>query len=348
MTPSDPAFPYLRLHLVLEPERSSDREEAELPAPLLRRVLGRALVDRFCPFGEPLCQARDRRGAPRAAPADLCALAGHCPYGVLFAASSSARPPYALFVPDRSSAPAAHRAEITLAGPAWRLYPWALLALRDALARGTGRDRRRWRLAGVLRVRPDRSRERLCGADLAGLPADLSPDALDLRPQAGPPPPAVEVRFASPARLLLDGRLIGGRAPIPFQVLLARILDRLAGLYGPTLDALVPADARAALVERAASVPLLECVAPWVEVHDYSARSSSELLLGGKVGRAVYGAGAGALLPLLRAGEAVGVGKNTASGNGRIEVDGLEAVPAGEEGRQDGVGDAGGGRVDSP
>lgn len=66
------------------------------------------------------------------------------------------------------------------------------------------------------------------------------------------------------------------------------------------------------------------------------------------MGRAVYGAGAGALLPLLRAGEAVGVGKNTASGNGRIEVDGLEAVPAGEEGRQDGVGDAGGGRVDSP
>jgi hypothetical protein len=55
-------------------------------------------------------------------------------------------------------------------------------------------------------------------------------------------------------------------------------------------------------------------------VPDYSARSRSELLLGGKVGRTVYGASAARFLPLLRAGEILHVGKNAASGNGRIQV----------------------------
>ncbi len=315
MTPG-PRFPYLRLRLLLEPV-GGGRVSAP-PAPLLRRVLGRALVERFCPFGEPVCQARDGRGAPLGAPAELCDLAAHCPYGVLFAAAASRRPPYALHVPEGRQ-----EAEVVLLGDAWRLYPWTLLALRDALAAGTGRERRRWGVGSVSRLRPGGAVERLCDGDLRELAADLEPDDLELRPGAAAAA-AVEVRFVSPARLLSDGRLVAGPEPVPFPVLLGRVLDRLADLYGTALDDLLPPDHRAALVEQAGAVPLLECDAPWVEVRDYSARSKSELLLGGKVGRAVYGAGAGVLLPLLRAGEVVGVGKNTTSGNGRIEVRGLE------------------------
>jgi hypothetical protein len=44
------------------------------------------------------------------------------------------------------------------------------------------------------------------------------------------------------------------------------------------------------------------------------------MLLGGKMGRVIYGDGAARFLPILRAGEILHVGKNAASGCGRIEV----------------------------
>jgi CRISPR-associated endoribonuclease Cas6 len=44
------------------------------------------------------------------------------------------------------------------------------------------------------------------------------------------------------------------------------------------------------------------------------------MLLGGKVGRLVYGGEAARFLPILRAGEILHVGKNAASGCGRLRV----------------------------
>ncbi|MCP4006080.1 MAG: CRISPR system precrRNA processing endoribonuclease RAMP protein Cas6 [bacterium] len=59
----------------------------------------------------------------------------------------------------------------------------------------------------------------------------------------------------------------------------------------------------------------------WLEVKDYSARSRSELKLGGKVGQLIYGEEATRFFPILRAGEILHLGKNPASGCGRIRVD---------------------------
>jgi CRISPR-associated endoribonuclease Cas6 len=44
------------------------------------------------------------------------------------------------------------------------------------------------------------------------------------------------------------------------------------------------------------------------------------MLLGGKVGRLVYGGVAARFLPILKAGEILHVGKNAASGCGRIRI----------------------------
>ena len=123
---------YLRLALTLAPVRASARSPAalDLTGPVLRGVLGKTLVDAFCPFGEPRCDQKGKgRGSP-APPSELCHLATACPYGVLFAASHSRgpgrRPPYALFVSDDAL-------EITLFGPAWRQYAWIVAVLHGAL-----------------------------------------------------------------------------------------------------------------------------------------------------------------------------------------------------------------------
>jgi hypothetical protein len=238
---------------------------------------------------------------------------------VLFAASHSPRPPYALhvFPPD---GPGRAWFEFTLFGPAWRLYPWALGALGQALRRGIGKAREGWLVAEVYRVGPDRRRERIAGCGLAGLPPTLEPDLLDPASAPDPSREPVTVHFLSPARLLRDGRLLPGKAPVPFELLIARILDRFAGLYGPDASDLLRPEIRGAIEAEAARVPVVEDDTRWLEVHDYSARSRSELLLGGKVGRVVYGEGVARFLPILRAGEILHLGKNTASGCGRIEV----------------------------
>lgn len=138
----------------------------------------------------------------------------------------------------------------------------------------------------------------------------------------GSPPAseAVEVRLLSPARLIQDGRLLPGGDPVPFPLLIARILDRIQGVFGAAAANLITGTARAGLEAAAAEVPMLQDETRWIEVRDYSARSRSEMLLGGKIGRVVYGNGAAQLLPLLRAGEIIQIGKNVASGCGRIEV----------------------------
>ncbi|MGH9361779.1 MAG: CRISPR system precrRNA processing endoribonuclease RAMP protein Cas6, partial [Thermoanaerobaculia bacterium] len=97
--------------------------------------------------------------------------------------------------------------------------------------------------------------------------------------------------------------------------------DRFAGLYGEQSSDLLRPEIRSVVEAEAVRVPLLADTTRWIEVPDYSARSGAEMLLGGKVGRLLYGGEAARFLPILRAGEILHVGKNTASGCGRIQVD---------------------------
>lgn len=222
-------LPYLRFQLRINAVRGEDgSENRPLTSALLRRVFGKALVDAFCVFGRPFCQPSP--GSAQPAPLDLCALAHSCPYGVLFAGSRTGRPPFALHFWPPSDGP--WKLEITLFSDACRLYPWALSALQRACGRGLGRSRRRFRLEEVSRLLPDRRPQPLCGADLGRLDPALPPDSIG--PFACPVRSAqpVQVDLLSPTRLIREGKLMKGSNPVPFSTLIARILDRLEGLYG--------------------------------------------------------------------------------------------------------------------
>ncbi len=312
---------FLRLQVVLRPLDVRD-VELTLPSPLLRRVLGKALIDLFCPYGKPRCQPRHQKGAPPLQPAECCALARSCPYGVLFAASASARPPFAIYVPPTNSRDSTSRLlELSLYGPATKLFPWALSGLEQALHAGLGKSRRKWQIARVLRIRPDRKSLPICGSDLSRLPPIIEPDTLKLKADRYLAPRPIEVRLLSPTRLIRDGRLLPGHQPVPFDLLVARSLDRFRGLYGDGASDLLQPAIRDAIEADAARVPLLRDRTRWIEVKDYSARSRSELRLGGRIGQLVYGEEAARFLPILRAGEILHLGKNPASGCGRIQVD---------------------------
>ncbi len=133
---------YLRLALTLEPALEAGPRPPAFSAAALRGMLGKALVDRFCPFGEPRCQATKPGGTGTRtrrppSPSELCRLAGACPYGILFAAGRSPRPPFALFAPAEREAAFASL-ELTLYGPACHGYAWVLQAVVDALAERAG------------------------------------------------------------------------------------------------------------------------------------------------------------------------------------------------------------------
>ncbi len=328
--------PYLRLQIIIRPTDpppaspegmngitglSLATGHPSLPSPLIRRVLGKALVDLFCPFDSLRCQPPPRKGAPPAHPADHCHLADTCPYGVFFASGPSSRPPFAVYVLPKRDPGARRRLEFTLYGPNWPLYPWVLAGLQCALRKGLGKTRKQWEIVQVLRISPSRQRRKVCGSDLTKLPATLEPDRFGLTAERYLTPRPIEVRLLSPTRLIRDGKLIPGDAPVPLEILVARTLDRFRGLYSASASEILRPQVRKTIEAEAARVPLLRDRTRWLEVRDYSARSRRELLLGGKVGCLSYGEEATRFFPILQAGEILHLGKNAASGCGRIQVD---------------------------
>ena len=312
---------YLRLHFQIKPQSGTT---AELSVPVLRRVLGRALIEGYCPPGEPLCQPkRSGKGRPPE-PGELCALAASCPYGVLFAASASPRPPYTLYLHRPPGAGASLFLEVTLFGPGWRMYPWVGRALEVALRRGVGRDRRKWEVQSVFQVTGPRSRRRLCGRELKAIPVDLQPTALPLPGSVAKPSRSgqpVRIDLLSPTRLVDGSRLLRDGTPVPFRLLVARTLDRFHGLFdGPGGRGALPGGL-GELAKEAERVPLLEDRTRRHALHDYSARSGREIRLDGRVGRLLYGAEAARFLPVLRMAEILHIGKNPASGCGRVRVE---------------------------
>jgi hypothetical protein len=308
--------PYLRLVARATPIGTT--RASVIAARIIRRIVGKALIESHCPFGRPLCQPLRRRAGTVPAH-ELCNLAGTCPYGLLFAASINDRPPFAVHViaGDRD---AESIIEITLLGPAWRTYPWFLAGLQRALQRGVGRERIPWRVTGIQRIRPDHRRDTIGNGDLQSLAPRLAPDRLSLTSRRYIEPHPVAVDLLSPTRLIDDGHLLKDGAPVPLRLLVARILDRFQGVYGAQASDLLRPEVRDTIESEAGKVDLLDHGTRWVEVSDYSARQRREMALGGKVGRMTYSCEAARFLPILRAGEILHVGKNPTSGCGRIRV----------------------------
>lgn len=307
-----PLFPYLRLRLTVHPAHGP--ATAYPPANRVRRAFGRELIARFCPFGAPRCQDADPPGS--------CPQLAMCPYAQVFArfgrSRHCARPPFALLCGHQGGSTFV---EVTLYGKAWPFFLWVVQTLENALMKGVGGWPSRWRVVAVHRVHPDGRRSRLILGPRAPTP-DIEPDNVPIGPATGDAdllrddrPVAVEL--LTPARLVNKRRVLGAGEPVPFAALVARAADRLRDLYGDEATARIAAR----IGDRDPhDVPLLADHTRFVEIDDRSTKKRAVLPIGGKQGVLVYGAGAAAFLPLLRAAEITHVGKNAASGLGRIRA----------------------------
>jgi hypothetical protein len=137
---------------------------------------------------------------------------------------------------------------------------------------------------------------------------------LDLSPRCAAPE-RIEVDFLTPAEL----KGWDGNPPLPFQVLVARLRDRVSALrgeYGPGPAAFD----FAGLAERAKAVQCDSCRLGHASAARKSLRTGRRHPLGGFTGACVYSGDLREFLPLLEAGVYTGVGRQTVWGKGEISL----------------------------
>lgn len=263
-----------------------------------------------------------------------CPLRARCPYPAVFAPSARPdrpeiarlRDPPRPFVlrdprPDDDELPADRPLPlgITLVGTAATELPYFVVTFRRLGEEGLGRDRVRFRVAGLRAL------------DAAGLPTGdvLAEDgsvrlvtkpltASDLARPGDADATRVRIRFRTPTDVRHAGEQPGD-AP-SFGALIRRARDRagaLAAFYGGGSLVNDPS----AVAEAASRVALVQSDVSGETLLRRSARTGERHPLEGVVGWAAYeGPGLGALLPWLRVAEVLGVGKHTTFGQGQIEV----------------------------
>ncbi len=134
-----------------------------------------------------------------------------------------------------------------------------------------------------------------------------------------PPDPIdkLRVRFLTPTELKSGARIV--ERP-EFAILFARARDRVSALraaYGPgplEIDF-------AGMAERAGRVRMTLCETRHTCVERHSKATGQRHPMGGFIGRAEYEGELGEFLPILRAAEWTGVGRQTVWGNGALAVE---------------------------
>lgn len=144
-----------------------------------------------------------------------------------------------------------------------------------------------------------------------------------------PEPPAIgctrlTIRLLTPLRLKYENRL---KAELPFHVLTRALLRRISTLCDYYDSGEPPLDYRG-IVARAQDIATESSTISWFDWRRYSNRQDQSMLMGGMVGETVYRGEITEFLPLIRFGEAVHLGKQTAFGLGKIALITGEGTPS--------------------
>ncbi|MFN8532485.1 MAG: CRISPR system precrRNA processing endoribonuclease RAMP protein Cas6 [Dehalococcoidia bacterium] len=205
------------------------------------------------------------------------------------------------------------RVGVTLIGPAIDFEDAVSTAIVLAAEHGIGRGRGRSVLDSVMRRSPRDNQD-----------GDVTDDVV-----AGGAASALTIDLKTPLRLTERGALV--RSP-DLSILLRRLLERveaLSTLYG---DGPPPPEAWRSLdhdLGRPASAAvLMEDSTRWRDTWSGSRRSGRVTPTGGLVGQATWRGDLSPLLPWLRWGEVIHVGKNAVKGDGWIVLETHELEPS--------------------
>lgn len=322
------ALDLVRLRIQLEV-----REPARLP-PFLGSTLRGALA---------MALRRAACAAPVHQRCAACPLAERCVYARLFEPQVPAGSPWMSSVDDAprpyvieppGSLPDAPGLELArgdslgfgllLVGRAIEAVPFLLAAARHMAEQGLGARRHRFRLQAAEVEEPlgsgsfhpffDGAGERFAGT-VQGSRWSFAP-----LPEDDDGPCQAALQLCAPLRLQSRGRLV--RDAVPFELLVTTLLRRassLATFHG----AGHPELAFAELARQAEAVRTVRSELRWVEGARRSNRQQREVPLGGLFGTLAYEGELAPLVPLLRLGEQIHVGKGTVFGLGRYRLAGV-------------------------
>jgi CRISPR/Cas system endoribonuclease Cas6 (RAMP superfamily) len=124
----------------------------------------------------------------------------------------------------------------------------------------------------------------------------------------------------TPLRLKFENRL---NADLPFHVLIRAALRRVSSLFSFYNNGEPELDYRG-LVKRAEEVCIKENQLKWYDWRRYSFRQEQGMLMGGITGKVVYEGKIAEFIPLLELCEKLHIGKQTAFGLGKFEMEIME------------------------
>ncbi len=218
--------------------------------------------------------------------------------------------------------------ELALIGRAQEFFPYFVVALREVNRIGRGRQAVELRRIDALDARTDQSREVYTASEnlVRGSAESISIEACADTPADG----ALAIEFLTQTRLKHEGRFV--RTP-EFQILFRRLLGRLSSLARFHCGAPLEVDFRA-LIDKAASIRLLQDDTRWTRWQRYSSRQQRRMEWEGIVGRAIYEGDFTAFWKFLHFGQFIHVGHGATFGLGRYRVlphcRGLKASATGE------------------
>lgn len=203
--------------------------------------------------------------------------------------------------------------EVILVGRAIDLLPHVMVAVGRMAMRGLGRERLPLRLVGIDQLEGREGRARTL-FDSQRQVDQVQPEGLQVPDISA----AVEIELLTPTNLVSDGRSL---RQLEFAPLVRALLRRASALSAFHCNAALELDYRA-LVDRAGTVHVAQADTRHVSFKRYSSRQGQRVPQEGLVGRArLEGDALRELAPLLALGEVVHVGKGTAMGMGRYQID---------------------------
>lgn len=202
---------------------------------------------------------------------------------------------------------------IRLMGPAADLFPYVVYAVVNVGAAGLGRDRIPFDVLAVSDGHQTVYRR--------GDRGILTPQTqCSVAPTESHPATRLRLKFVTPFRFRVDGRLTGNLNPQDIFRATLRRFRILSNFYG---DPEPPGDL-SAIFAQAEETHIVESRLDWWETTRFSSRQQAEMNLGGIVGEWILDVPPGQLRQWFRVAEAIHLGKATSFGFGRIVCEELK------------------------
>lgn len=190
--------------------------------------------------------------------------------------------------------------QILLFGKATEYVPHFVLALQLAGEHGVGKGNKKFRINNY-----------------SVSTGELNITIEEPVKEASPPDQELTLDFATPLRLVYQGKLV---KRLEFHYLIRNLLRRVTSIYyfhcNPHLPQ-IPVDS---LIGFAEKVEIKEENLHWMDWERYSYRQGRRMLLGGLVGRVTFVGPLSPFYSILKAGELLHLGKNTSFGLGKYKI----------------------------